>query len=307
MAHPLILAGSAASNTEVVTFWVLAVVAVAAALGMILTRRAVHCAVLLAVVMLILAGMYAMQGAPFLAFVQVIVYTGAVLMLFLFVMMIVGITASDSIIETIRGQRLFAGLAGIAMLVLLVLVVGHAAIGPAAASGVRNSSGNVPGLARLVFTTYVFPFEVTSALLITAALGAMVLAHRERTTPRPTQRMLSRRRVASGRPTPLPGPGTYARHNAVDMPALLPDGSQSELSVSGVLISQSAPGGPATRRAIAAESPSGSPQPGAAGHGSLIEPASARAVPAEPMPAESGPAEDRPAEGGPADEGEVES
>lgn len=272
MGHHFLLAGSASSNTEVVTFWVLAVIAVGAALGMIVTRRAVHCAVLLAVVMLILAGMYAMQGAPFLAFVQVIVYTGAVLMLFLFVMMIVGITASDSIIETIRGQRLFAGLAGIAMLVLLILVVGHAAIGPAAPSGVRDSAGNVSGLAKLIFTTYVFPFEVTSALLITAALGAMVLAHRERTSPRPTQRMLSRRRVASGRPTPLPGPGTYARHNAVDMPALLPDGSQSELSVSGVLTTQGAPGGPASRRAIAAENPSGNPQPGAAGHGALIEP-----------------------------------
>ncbi len=273
MAHPLILAGSAASNTEVVTFWVLAVVAVGAALGMILTRRAVHCAVLLAVVMLILAAMYAMQGAPFLAFVQVIVYTGAVLMLFLFVMMIVGITASDSIVETLKGQRLFAGLAGIALLVLLILIVGHAAIGQAAPSGPQNSSANVSGLAKLIFTTYVFPFEVTSALLITAALGAMVLAHRERTTPRPTQRMLSRQRVASGRPGPLPGPGTYARHNAVDMPALLPDGSQSELSVSGVLTIQGAPGAPATRRAIAAENPAGNPQPGASGQGSaLIEP-----------------------------------
>ncbi len=245
MTHSMILAGSAASNTEVATFWVLAVVAVAAALGMIVTRRAVHCAVLLAVVMLILAAMYAMQGAPFLAFVQVIVYTGAVLMLFLFVMMIVGITATDSIIETIRGQRLFAGLAGIAMLVLLILVVGHATIGPAAASGPRNSSLNVNGLATLVFTTYVFPFEVTSALLITAALGAMVLAHRERTSPRPTQRMLSTRRIASGHPTPLPGPGTYAQHNAVDMPALLPDGKQSRLSVSSVLAGPMTVGGPA--------------------------------------------------------------
>src|SRR6266566_4265344 len=106
MTHPIVLAGSAASNTEVTAFWVLAVVAVGAALGMIMIRRAVHCAILLAVVMLVLALMYAMQGAPFLAFVQVIVYTGAVLMLFLFVMMIVGITASDSIVETIRGQRL---------------------------------------------------------------------------------------------------------------------------------------------------------------------------------------------------------
>jgi NADH-quinone oxidoreductase subunit J len=124
--------------------------------------------------------------------------------------------------------------------VLLSLTVGHAAIGPAAPSGPRNSSANVSDLADLIFTRYVFPFEVTSALLITAALGAMVLAHRERTSPKPTQRVLARRRIASGRPTPLPGPGTYAQHNAVDMPALLPDGSPSRLSVSGVLASRAA-------------------------------------------------------------------
>jgi len=236
-----LIAASAAATTQGAAFWVLAVVAVAAAIGMILIRRVVHCAMLLAVVMLILAAMYAMQGAPFLAFVQVIVYTGAVLMLFLFVMMIVGITASDSIVETIRGQRLAAGLTAIGLLVLLSLIVGHAAIGHAAASGPRNGSSNVNDLAALIFTRYVFPFEVTSALLITAALGAMVLAHRERTSPKPTQRMLSRRRVASGRPAPLPGPGTYARHNAVDSPALLPDGSQSSLSVSGVLTGRAGP------------------------------------------------------------------
>src|SRR5258708_11570350 len=119
MAHAVVLAGSASSNTEVAAFWVLAVIAVAAALGMILTRRAVHCAILLAVVMLILAVMYAMQGAPFLAFVQVIVYTGAVLMLFLFVIMIVGITASDAVVEPIRGQRVFPRLARIPLLLLL--------------------------------------------------------------------------------------------------------------------------------------------------------------------------------------------
>ncbi len=235
MSHPALLAAGAAATTQAVTFWVLAVVAVAAALGIVLARRAVHCAVLLAVVMLTLAVLYAMQGAPFLAFVQVIVYTGAVLMLFLFVLMIVGVTSADSVVETIRGQRLAAGVAGIGLLVLLSLIVGQAVIGPAATTGPNFGSTNVGGIAALIFTRYVFPFEVTSALLITAALGAMVLAHRERTSPRPTQRMMSRRRVASGRPTPLPGPGTYARHNAVDMPALLPDGTQSRLSVSGVL------------------------------------------------------------------------
>jgi NADH-quinone oxidoreductase subunit J len=235
VSHSIVLAGPAAETTRLIGFWILAIVSVGAGLGMVLARKAVHCAVLLAVVMLSLAVMYAMLGAPFLALVQIIVYTGAVLMLFLFVLMIVGISAADSIIETIRGQRLWAALGGIALLVLLSLVIGNAVIGPAAPASPKFGNANVTTLANLIFTRYLYPFEITSALLITAALGAMVLAHRERTRPKPTQRELAAQRVASGRPTPLPGPGTYARHNAVDMPALLPDGSQSELSVSPVL------------------------------------------------------------------------
>src|ERR1700690_1144462 len=117
-----VLAVGMAQETQSLAFWVLAVVAGGAGLGMVLARRAVHCAVLLAVVMLSLAVLYAMLGAPFLAFVQVIVYTGAVLMLFLFVLMIVGITSADSAVETIKGQRLAAGVAGIGLLVLLSLV-----------------------------------------------------------------------------------------------------------------------------------------------------------------------------------------
>jgi len=232
------LALGMAAETQTIAFWALAVVAVAAALGMVLARRAVHCAVLLAVVMLSLAVLYAELGAPFLAFVQVIVYTGAVLMLFLFVLMIVGVSARDSLVETIRGQRVAAILIAIGMLVLLSLIIGNAAIGPGAPPTSSYSTSNLQGIARLIFTTYVFPFEVTSALLITAALGAMVLAHRERITAKPTQRELARRRVLSGTPAPLPGPGTYARHNAVDMPALLPDGSPSRLSVSPVIVSR---------------------------------------------------------------------
>jgi NADH-quinone oxidoreductase subunit J len=266
LGHAIVLAGPAAETARLVGFWVLAIVSVAAALGMVLARKAVHCAVLLAVVMLSLAVMYAMLGAPFLAFVQIIVYTGAVLMLFLFVLMIVGISAADSIIETIRGQRLWATVGGIAMLVLLSLVIGNAAIGPAAPASAKFGNSNVTSLARLIFTTYLYPFEITSALLITAAVGAMVLAHRERLTPKPTQRELAAQRVASGRPTPLPGPGTYAQHNAADMPALLPDGSQSELSVSPVLsgrtggataVPPSLPGG--------TSAPAGTPTPAGTG------------------------------------------
>ncbi|HEY2442943.1 MAG TPA: NADH-quinone oxidoreductase subunit J [Streptosporangiaceae bacterium] len=240
MSHLTLLAAGTpgpgeASITQNLVFWVLAVVSVAAGLGMIMARRAVHCALLLAAVMLSLAVLYAMAGAPFLAFVQVIVYTGAVLMLFLFVLMLVGVSSSDSIVETIKGQRLAAAAVGIGMLVLLTLGIGHAEIGGAKPLTSSYGSGNVGGIADLIFTKYVFPFEVTSALLITAALGAMVLAHRERTTPKPTQRELSRKRIAGSHPAPLPSPGTYARHNAVDMPALLPDGTPSELSVSPVI------------------------------------------------------------------------
>ena len=215
-----------------VLFWILAVASVGAGITMICVRQAVHCALMLAVVMLSLAVMYAMQGAPFLAFVQIIVYTGAVLMLFLFVVMLIGITSGDSLVETIKGQRLWAGIAGIAFVVLLIVGIGHAAIGAAHPATVANSAGNLTGIATLIFTTYVFPFEATSALLITAALGAMVLAHRERTTPKPTQRDLARRKVASGQVAPEPPPGVYALHNAVDMPARLPDGSTTSRSVS---------------------------------------------------------------------------
>jgi NADH-quinone oxidoreductase subunit J len=216
-------------------FWILAFASVGAALAMIFVRHAVHCALMLAVVMLSLAVMYAMQGAPFLAFVQVIVYTGAVLMLFLFVVMLIGTNSSESLTETIRGQRLWAALAAVGLAALLIVGIGHAAIGTAAPITSASNSDNLTGLARLIFTTYVYPFEITSALLITAALGAMVLAHRERTTPKLTQREVARRKIASGQVAPEPPPGVYALHNAVDMPAMLPDGTTTSRSVSNAV------------------------------------------------------------------------
>jgi NADH-quinone oxidoreductase subunit J len=233
--HVLAAAGGGTNLDPIygrVAFWILATLAVGAGIAMICVRQAVHCALLLAVVMLSLALMYAMQGAPFLAAVQIIVYTGAVLMLFLFVMMLIGVSSADSLIETIRGQRVWAGIGGIAFLVVLIVGVGHAAIGTAHVPTAANGTDNLTGLATLIFTRYVFPFEATSALLITAALGAMVLAHRERTAPKPTQRDIAKRKVASGQLAPEPPPGVYALHNAVDMPALLPDGSTTDRSVS---------------------------------------------------------------------------
>ena len=153
-----------AATTQQIIFWLLAVVSVSAALGMIMVRKAVYCAILLAVVMLSLAALYALQNAPFLAFVQVIVYTGAVLMLFLFVLMIVGIRSKDSLVETIKGQRVAAGLAGIGLLVLLSLTVGHAVLGTAPAAGGSFGANNVYAIARLIFTQYIWAFEVTAAM-----------------------------------------------------------------------------------------------------------------------------------------------
>jgi NADH-quinone oxidoreductase subunit J len=224
----------------VVTFWILAPLMVAAALGILFARKAVHAALLLAVVMIGLAIMYALQDAPFLFAVQIIVYTGAILMLFLFVLMLVGVDASDSLVETLKGQRLMAVLVGVGFGVLLVLGVAQVALGPVTGLEAANTDGNIQGLAQLLFSDYVFAFEATSALLITAALGAMVLAHRERLTPKPTQAEFAARRMRDyaehGKHLgPLPAPGVYARHNAVDTPALLPDGSPEPTSVSRVL------------------------------------------------------------------------
>jgi NADH-quinone oxidoreductase subunit J len=240
ISHVLANGGSGGTNLDPLfdeaMFWILAVLAVSAAIAMICVRQAVHCALMLAVVMLSLAVMYAMQGAPFLAFVQVIVYTGAVLMLFLFVIMLIGVSSVESLKETIRGQRLLAALAGIGLAALLIIGIGHAAIGTAAPVSSANNTGNLTGLATLIFTTYVFPFEITSALLITAALGAMVLAHRELRSPKPTQREVARRKIESGQVQPEPPPGVYALHNAVDMPAMLPDGTTTDRSVSDAVV-----------------------------------------------------------------------
>ena len=223
-----------------IAFWLLAPVMVAAALGIIFSRKAVHAALLLAVVMIGLAVLYAVQDAPFLFAVQIIVYTGAILMLFLFVLMLVGVDASDSLVETIRGQRLMASVVGVLFGLVLVFGVAQVSVGLVTGLDEANAEGNVPALAQLLFSDYVFAFELTSALLITAALGAMVLAHRERLTPKIGQAELAAQRMRDyaehgKHPGPLPAPGVYARHNAVDTPALLPDGTPSESSVSRVL------------------------------------------------------------------------
>ena len=234
----------AASTGEAITFWVFGPLATIAAVAMVLARNTVHAALFLAAVMLSFAALYAAQDAPFLAAVQIIVYTGAILMLFLFVLMLVGVDSADSLVETLRGQRTAAfvvglGFAGVLMGTIASAVGSGDGIGLEAA----NAEGNVQGIARLLFTKYVFAFEVTSALLITAALGAMVLAHKERTTPRATQPQMARARFASRDPFPQPGPGVFADHDSTATPALLPDGSEAPGSVAATLRDEPGDGG----------------------------------------------------------------
>ncbi|MFV0128374.1 NADH-quinone oxidoreductase subunit J [Streptomyces sp. HMX112] len=227
---------AAASTGEAVQFWVLGTVAVIGALCTILMRKAVHSALCLAGTMIVLAVFYLANGAYFLGVVQIVVYTGAIMMLFLFVVMLVGVTAADSLKETIKGQRWLAVVCGLGFGILLAAGIGSASLDTFNGLGGANAGGNVEGLAALIFSTYVFAFEITGALLITAAVGAMVLTHRERTAPARTQRELAEQRVREGKHLPpLPAPGVYARHNAVDIAGLLPDGTPSELTVNRTL------------------------------------------------------------------------
>jgi NADH-quinone oxidoreductase subunit J len=205
----------------------------------LLVKKAVHSALLLAWVMITLAIFYIAQDAVFLGVVQIIVYTGAVMMLFLFILMLVGVDSSDSLTETITGLRPIAITAALGFGGLLVSLLGRATLGREAVGlAEANAAGNVQGLAALLFSKYVWPFEVVSALLITAAIGAMVLAHHQRTNARPTQREQAVKRFRSGSlagAAGLPGPGVFARHNAVDVPALLPDGTPAPSSISATL------------------------------------------------------------------------
>ncbi|NJQ13981.1 NADH-quinone oxidoreductase subunit J [Streptomyces bohaiensis] len=229
-------AETSTSGGEAVQFWILAPIAVAGGLGTILMRRAVYSALCLAGTMVILALFYLANGAYFLGVVQIVVYTGAVMMLFLFVLMLVGVSAADSLKETIKGQRIATAAMGLGLGILLVAGIGQASVGSFTGLAEANSQGNVQGLASLLFTRYMVAFEVTGVLLTVAAVGATMLTHREKIERSRSQREQAEARVKDGTQVPpLPAPGVYARHNAVDIPGLLPDGTPSPLTVSATL------------------------------------------------------------------------
>ena len=232
------------STGEEVTFWILGPIALAGALALVLARNAVHSALFLVVTMLSLGVLYMVEQAPFLGFVQIIVYTGAIMMLFLFVLMLVGRDSSDSVVEVLRGQRLAGTVLGLGFAGLVVGALARALtdVPPAGLAGVNDTGGgNVAQIGTLLFTQYLFPFELTSALLIVAALGAMVLAFTgSGGAGKATQRERVVARLQGDRISPLPGPGVFATANSVATPALLPDGSVAPESLSALLDSVTA-------------------------------------------------------------------
>ena len=164
-----------------VVFWVFAPVAVGSAIAMLLMRNAVHAALLLIVNFFCLAVMFLLLDAPFLFAVQIIVYAGAIMVLFLFVIMLLGVDRGEDLTERLIAQRPVAIALGLAVVVEITVAVragiGFATKAPDGFDAV-NQGGNTQALARVLFTKYFFPFEVTSVLLIVAAIAAMVLAQR---------------------------------------------------------------------------------------------------------------------------------
>lgn len=237
---PTALAETGVTSTgEAVFFWVLAPLMVLAALGLLFARRAVYAAMSVVFVMVSLAAMYVALEAPFLGVAQIIVYTGAIMMLFLFVLMLVGVDAADSLVETIRYQRWIAVIAGLGLGVILLAVVLRAAM-PAPTGLAVQAGSNPVGVARVLFADHIVTMQVAGIMLVTAALGAVVLTRAERLTPRMTQREMADTRMSSfaagqGRITALPAPGVYARHNAADVAALGADGRPIDDSVPRVL------------------------------------------------------------------------
>ena len=164
---------------ELITFWITAPVSVGAAALMLFQRNAVHAALLLILNQFTLAVFFVLLDAQFLAAVQVIVYAGAIMVLFLFVIMFLGVDRREVLRERIRGQRGLAIAFGAVLATGLILVI-QAGVGLSRAQlpDIAQPAGNAQAVAEVLFTDFVFPFEVTSVLLIIAAIAAMVLARR---------------------------------------------------------------------------------------------------------------------------------
>jgi NADH-quinone oxidoreductase subunit J len=169
---------------DIITFVIAALAALVGAMGVVFTRNPVHSALMLVATLFSVAVLFVEQNAQFLAAVQVIVYTGAIVVLILFVIMLLGVDRREvGIIDAFRGQQYYAVLLGLLILLeVLLLSKSNSWITGAHSTtkAISSSSSNVSQLGQTLFTTYLIPFEATSALLVVAVIGAVVLARRPR-------------------------------------------------------------------------------------------------------------------------------
>ena len=182
-------------EVETLVFWVFGPISVGSAIAMLLQRNAVHAALFLVLNFFTIAVFYLVLGASFLFAVQIIVYAGAIMVLFLFVIMLLGVDSEESLLERLRGQRVVGIVLGVGIAIELIVAiragVGFSRLGPAGFEAVANRGGNAEAISRVLFRDYFFPFEVTSVLLIVAAIAVVVLAARQR-------RRVTRAEVVSG-------------------------------------------------------------------------------------------------------------
>jgi NADH-quinone oxidoreductase subunit J len=170
-----------------VIFFVFAGLVLAGAFGVILGRNPVHCALSLVITLVAVAVLFIQQDAHLLAAVQVVVYAGAIVVLFLFVIMLLGVDHPDTLRDPLRGQRSAAIVLGVVLLAEVLFLAGHrwatGAKAPAA-DAIRGGSpglgNNVERVARSLFTDFLWPFEITAVLLVLAVIGSVVLARRSR-------------------------------------------------------------------------------------------------------------------------------
>ena len=165
---------------DAIVFWIMAPLSVISAAAMVLSRKPVHSALWLVVNFFTLAVFFLILGSPFLFVVQIIVYAGAIMVLFLFVIMLLGVDSGVPVRERLVVQRPLAFILGAAFVVELFLAI-RAGVGFSTKAPdvfTANEGGNTQAVAKVLFTQYFFPFEVTSVLLIVASIAAMVLAQR---------------------------------------------------------------------------------------------------------------------------------
>ena len=225
---------------ESILFGVVAVIAVVCALGVLTAKRAVYAAVNMIMIMICLATLYIANSAPFLGAVQIVVYTGAVMMLVLFVIMLVGVAADESIADTVSGHKLLSSLMGLGLVITLVTALMRSQlVGPAKFSA-EIADDSIGSLAKVLFNDYATVMELTGLLLITAALGALTLTHRESATKRRGQAQVAKDKLEAyakrgEHPGQKPFSGVYATTNSAAAPAVDASGKLLDESVSRVL------------------------------------------------------------------------